>query len=382
MLSPLDESLFHQIPSTFDHVGTSDPRFFDRWWFAAYDPAGGGAIQLTLAVYSNMNVCDAGLVVVREGTQHNVRASRSLRPRFSTAVGPFRVEVLEPLRRLRLVAEPGDGRPVGVDLEWTATMAPEEERPHFHRVRGRITEEYQRYDQIGEVSGTVTFADGRRLEVARWWACRDHSWGVRQNAGIAEPVTGPTPPGGADGYCFSFLFFSTERLAGHVQIAERGMNREYLTGLIRDVDGGGRERRVVDAELDLDLQPGTRRFANATMALTLDDGSPLTLRSEALGPSIAMPGLGYSGGWNDGHGLGVWRGDEFLEHEVWDVRHPVDVIDASGAVIQPVHRIQPVRVTVTDTHRDPGDPGGPAVDRGTGSHTLLPTGRLPQHGLG
>jgi hypothetical protein len=379
VLSPLDESLFHQIPSTFDHVGTSDPRFFDRWWFAAYDPDGGGAIQLTLAVYNNMNVCDAGLVVIADGLQHNVRASRSLRPRFATEVGPFRVEVLEPLRRLRLVAEPGDGRPVGVDLEWRAVTDPEEERPHFHRVRGRITEEYQRYDQIGEVSGTVTFGDGRRLDVARWWACRDHSWGVRQNAGIPEPVTGPAPAAGADGFLFSFLFFSTGRLAGHVQIAERGERREYLTGLIRDVADGSHERRVVDATLALDLQPSTRRFASATMDLMLDDGSAMTVRSDALGPSIAMPGLGYSGGWNDGRGLGVWRGDEYLEHEVWDVRHPVDVIDVADAarpVTQPVHRIQPVRVTVARA------PDGGFDDEGTGSHTLLPNGRLPQYGLG
>ena len=38
MLTGLDDSLWHQIPSTFDHVGTSDPRFFDRYWFAVYEP--------------------------------------------------------------------------------------------------------------------------------------------------------------------------------------------------------------------------------------------------------------------------------------------------------------------------------------------------------
>ena len=40
MLTPLDDTLRHVLPTTFDHAGTSDPRFFDRYWFAVYDPAG------------------------------------------------------------------------------------------------------------------------------------------------------------------------------------------------------------------------------------------------------------------------------------------------------------------------------------------------------
>ena len=82
MLTPMDDTLWHTLPTTFDHVGTSDPRFFDRYWFAASDPAGGGTLQLTLGVYNNMNVVDAGFVAIRDGRQHNVRASRSLRTRI------------------------------------------------------------------------------------------------------------------------------------------------------------------------------------------------------------------------------------------------------------------------------------------------------------
>ena len=40
MLGPLDDTLWHQIAEPFEHVGTSDPRFFDRYWFAIYDPPG------------------------------------------------------------------------------------------------------------------------------------------------------------------------------------------------------------------------------------------------------------------------------------------------------------------------------------------------------
>jgi hypothetical protein len=371
VLTPLDDSLWHQIPSTFDHVGTSDPRFFDRYWFAVYEPSGVAALQFTLGVYNNMNVVDGGFVVVHDGRQHNLRVSRSLRPRFEAACGPMRVEVLEPLQRFRLSVEPG-GHSVHGELEWTGVLPVEEEKPHFSRLRGRVAEEYQRFDQIGECSGWLDI-DGTRVEVDRWWTCRDHSWGVRQNMGVPEPVTGPTPPPSEVGSLFAFLFFSTDRIAGHVQVMERGEHRVYLTGLIRDrATATPVDVHVRTANLSLDMFDGTRRFRRLNLDLELDDGQSLTLGCDALGPSIAMPGLGYSGGYDDGRGLGVWRGDEHVETDVWDVRHPSQVVRADGSIDEPVHRIQPVRVTAR---------GAAGTSTGTGSMTMIANGRLPQHGL-
>ena len=134
MLGPLDDTLWHQLPTTFDHVGTSDPRFFDRYWFAVTEPGGAASLQFTLGVYNNMDVVDGGFVVVHGARQRNLRVSRSLRPRFEPVCGPMRVEVVEPLRRFRLIAEPGD-HPVHGELEWVATLPPEEEHPHFRRAR-------------------------------------------------------------------------------------------------------------------------------------------------------------------------------------------------------------------------------------------------------
>ena len=88
---------------------------------------------------------------------------------------------------------------------------------------------------------------------------------------------------------------------------------------------------------------------------------------ETLGPSIAMPGLGYSGGWNDGRALGAWRGDEYREVDRWNVHHPVDVVREDGSIDQPVHRIQPVTIS--------------GAGSGTGSLTLIANGSLPQYGL-
>lgn len=361
MLTPLDDSLFHQLPTTFDHVGTSDPRFFDRYWFAAYDREGAGALQVTIGVYSNMDVVDAGAVLVRDGRQHNLRASRSLRPRFEPVCGPIGVEVVEPLRRFRISVAEGDHTFSGT-LDWTGTMAVEEERPHFDRIRGRVTEDYQRFDQIGSCSGRLR-VDGVEWPITDWWACRDHSWGIRPGMGVPEPVTGPAAHD-ARRFLFCFLFFSTPDLAGHVQIAERDGRRTYLTGLLRPVAGGA-DREVAGADLDVRMHEGTSRFTTVTLAAAMAGGGSVTIRAEAVGPSIAMPGLGYSGGFDDGRGLGVWRGTDHVEHEVWGVADPVDVVRADGSVDRPVHRIQPVAVTVEGTGS-----GAP----GTGSMTMLVRG--------
>ena len=78
MLTPLDDTLCHQLPTTFDHVWTSDPRWFDRYWFAIYSQEGNVAIQVTMGAYRNMNVLDGGAVMIVDNKQYNVRVSRSL----------------------------------------------------------------------------------------------------------------------------------------------------------------------------------------------------------------------------------------------------------------------------------------------------------------
>lgn len=371
MLTPADDTLWHQLPTTFDHVDTSDPRFYDRYWFAAYESSGQGALQLTLGAYNNMNVMDAGFVLVHGGRQHNLRVSRSLRPRFVPECGPVRVDVVRPLEAFELHVDAGPHAVHG-ELHWGARLPPEEEDIHFERLRGRVRQHYARFNQIGSLSGWLD-VEGERLDVDNWWACRDHSWGVRPRMGVPEPVTGPKTSLGERGYIMVFLFFSTPEIAGHVNIAERGDEREYATATLRDTRSGEPvDLDVKDVTFRLELFPGTRRFRTIHLDVSLGDGNVMQLECEALGPSIAMPGLGYSGGFRDGKGLGVWRGEEHAEFETWDVSHPADVVFEDGAVRRPWHRIQPVRVSVG---------GGDFDSSGTGSMTAVPSGHLPQYGL-
>ena len=365
MLTKLDDTLWHQLPTTFDHVWTSDPRFFDRYWFAIHSPDGRMAIQITMGAYRNMNVLDAGAVMIIDGKQYNLRVSRSLDGSAETECGPIRITAEKPLERFEIAIAAGTHDLSGL-IRWRCVEPAREENPHFNRLQGRTVEDYRRFDQIGLASGWMEIA-GRRVEIADWWSCRDHSWGVRRGMGVPEPVTGPKVALAEKGHVMSFLFFSTDSMSGHLLFMQRGADEPYTTGVVTE----RASEAVHVAEkiaLSVELHPGTRRFRVAQVRATFDDGKLLLLDVAARGASIAMQGLGYSGGYDDGRGLGAWRGVQHLESDVWDVSHPSRVVYPDGSQKEHWHRIQPVAIEA--------DVGGTA-SRGSGSMTLTIAGRPP-----
>ena len=367
MLTALDDTLWHQLPTTFDHVWTSDPRFFDRYWFAIYSGDGRVAIQITMGAYRNMNVLDAGAVMIVDGKQHNLRVSRSLNGSVETVCGPVRITPIEALKSFEIVIEPGAGSLHG-RLRWDCVEPAREEHPHYTRLQGRTVEDYRRFDQIGVANGYLE-VEGRRVEIDNWWSCRDHSWGVRRGMGIPEPVTGPKVPLSEKGHVMSFLFFSTTAMSGHLLFQGRGDDAPYTTGVVthRDTE---EYHDATNIAIEVELHEGTRRFRHASVVATFEGGKQLRLGVRAQGPSIAMQGLGYSGGSNDGRGLGTWRGENHLESDVWDVSHPSKIIYPDGTQKEHWHRIQPVAIEAVYAGE---------TSAGTGSMTLTIAGRLPEH---
>ena len=368
MLTALDDTLWHQLPTTFDHVWTSDPRWFDRYWFAVYSQDGRVAIQITMGAYRNMNVLDGGAVMIVDGRQYNLRVSRSLDGSVETVCGPLRIRPVEALKSFEIVIAPGEHGLHG-EIRWECVEPAHEEHPHYTRLQSRTVEDYRRFDQIGVASGWLEVEGGRRVEIDRWWSCRDHSWGVRRGMGVPEPVTGPKVTLAEKGHVMSFVFFSTDTMSGSLLFSGRGDDVPYTTGVVTD----RRTQEVHHAtkiELEVDLHEGTRRFRRAGVVVTFEGGRQLRLALEARGSSIAMQGLGYSGGYNDGRGLGAWRGENLLEHDIWDVSHPSKIVYPDGTQKEHWHRIQPVAI---DASLD-GE-----ASQGSGSMTLTIAGKLPGH---
>jgi hypothetical protein len=86
---------------------------------------------------------------------------------------------------------------------------------------------------------------------------------------------------------------------------------------------------VTDVETDLEFQEGGRRLRAGWFRLTDADGGERTYQVEDLG-WVYTQGGGYFGGFDDGLGQGVYRGDYHLEGEVWDVSHPTRIVDEKG----------------------------------------------------
>ena len=353
MLSALDETLMHQGPVTFDQALTSDHRFFDRMFLGGHC-AQNVKFIMGLAAYKNMNAVDGFLCVQKDGRQHNLRAARSFLPRLGEpAVGPLSVQVVEPLRALRVTLQPAAAYPHAADLTFTGLYPAYEETHHLRRVAGRLQEDYHRFDQIGRVDGWIDL-EGHRMAVADWFGVRDHSWGVRAGVGGYEPAT--TPTAGVDPSAFGLLFvwlaFRTAHLAGQLQRVENGAGDLLAQDghVFKTAAPGAPPVRVTHIEHAIDFIPGTRVFRTARLTVSLADGDRLHVEAQALLSPWCYKGAGYDSGFDDEMGLGFHRGER-VESDAYDVSHPEDVRLPDGRVIQPWHREQPVTLTVN------GEPG-------------------------
>ncbi len=102
MLTKADDYPVHQLPEPIATSGT-DRNFYDRYFFNGYTLDGRVFFAAALGVYPHLNVMDAAFSVIVDGVQHNLRASRLLNmERMDTTVGPISIEVIEPLRQLRI----------------------------------------------------------------------------------------------------------------------------------------------------------------------------------------------------------------------------------------------------------------------------------------
>lgn len=324
MISGQDDLFGHQLPTTFDHVASSDPAWVERYWYSGVQvPQGRRVLDVGLGWYPNRNVMDGFAGVSCDGVQTNFRASRRLRGNpLSTAVGPLEIQVVEGLRRHRLQLHPNESG-LAFDLIFDATTRPHEEEPHFRRRDGRVVEDMVRMGQFGRYSGWLEH-DGHRIEVTPqdWWAQRDHSWGIR--AGLQTDETRPPlttyPP---FLYVWGQLQFADCGL--HLYVQERAPGRTfYLSGeLVARLDEPARRRSRVTAfsqEIVWADDALGQTLGSAQFEITLEDGSWHRLDIDALPARYFMKGGLYGG--LDGIAQGDDLGPLHLAHERWRLDDP------------------------------------------------------------
>lgn len=296
MLTKGDDYPLHQTPEPVAYAGT-DRNFYDRYFFNGYSGDGSLFFAAAMGLYPQLDIIDASFCLLIDGVQHNIRASRRLgSERLDLAVGPVRIEIVEPLRQLRLTVSDNDS-PVTADIVFTARHAPIEE-PRFTRRNGpRMFMDYTRMTQSGSWSGTIR-CDGRdhALSGGTHFGTRDRSWGIRP---VGAPESQPPPAGSLPQF---YWLWAPLNFPGHATFFHTN----------DDAEGAGWNRRaVVDAlengATDYDQTPYEVRYAGETrrvesLLVSLTPDGEATLRIEPVGPDFHMSGLGYTHPvW--GHGM-------------------------------------------------------------------------------
>ncbi len=319
MLSPQDDLIGHQLPTTFDQIDNSDPAWMERLWYTGHPAPGGEAIfDIGLGYHPNRNVMDAFAGVAVAGRQWNFRASRQLRPDpLNTAVGPLTIRVIEGLRRHSLSLGQNDSG-IRFEIEFHATMNPHEEKAHQRRRDGRITENMARAQQLGRYTGWLEFA-GKRVDVDSWLGQRDHSWGIRAEMRTDETTPPLTfyPP---FFYCWTTAQFKNRGL--HIFFKERAPGEKiYLSG--EEVFPIGTKAFARSQLTDVrhaaqwHADPHGQAMAGATFQLRFADGTERPIEIRVLPTRYYLKGGLYGGleGWFHGDD----RGKLFLAHDEWNL---------------------------------------------------------------
>ncbi len=325
MLLGIDEYPFHQSARPFSWVGTSDTQWNDGHYVCLSDWAGQVSLASNVRLYANNDVLDGFICLRHDGRQYNIRLSRRLRPDLEhLGVGPLRLEIIEPMKVVRLVLEPND---IGIELDviCRTTTLPYLDPVETTRADGLLMSERSTYEVTGRCEGWVSVLGNRfELDPARDCFFRNHSWGVHAGRGGPRTYSAPRPRHRVPGVRQWVLFNLPDH--GGFFFEDPSGRKASGKGAILYPD---RSVPVTSVEHELSLYEGGRRLRGGWFRLTDADAIVRTYQIEDLG-WVYCQGGGYFGGFDDRLGQGVYRGDFHQEGEVWDVRDPTRIVDAVG----------------------------------------------------
>ena len=324
MLTGLDEHPLHQIAHSFAGVAGSDPQWNDGHYVCICDRDGQVCLTSNVRLYQNNDVLDGFVCLRHDGRQHNIRLSRRLRPDIDHyGVGPLPIEIVDPMRTLRFVLDRNEFG-IACDVLCRSTVLPYEDPVEVTRIDGRLLSERATYELVGTSEGWVEVGR-RRHELTASDASffRNHSWG--NQAGRGGPRYGaPRPPRRVPGVRQWVLFHLGDH--GGFYFLDPSGRAASGKGAILLPD---RAVPVVALDHDLEFYEGGRRVRSGCFRLTDAEGVERDYSFTDLG-WVYCQGGGYFGGFDDGLGQGVYRGDFHVEGEVWDVTHPTQIVDEAG----------------------------------------------------
>ncbi|MFD9376028.1 hypothetical protein ACFWBH_10915 [Streptomyces sp. NPDC059999] len=321
---PLDEYPIHQAPLSMKHLVSGDRNAYDRCIFHVFDHAGRAVLILGLGVYPNAGVIDA-YATLRIGDELlAVRASDALGDdRMNLSVGPLRITVDEPLKRIGLHcdADPDDPEGLSYDITWTAEFPAVWEPHHVQRRGDRLMLEGRRFVQAGNVTGTIRVkGEELALTPGAWTGTRDRSWGVRpipgEDGGRAAEEHRP------EGFHWLWIPVRFEDRFLMVVVQEDADGHRTLNEAVQ-VFPEGDDRHDVQLgwpHTDIRYRSGSRHPESAVVHLTDPTRKPLELGVRVLNSSPLAVGAGYPPAADWQHG--TWQGRAWTDRRAYDLSDP------------------------------------------------------------
>ena len=363
MITAADDYPLHQTSRPFRDPGV-DRNLYDRFFFCGYPVSGDDAGEVYFAIafgqYVGRNVMDGAFSIVADGVQHNVRGSRLLgNDRLDLQAGPVSIEILEPMRRLRVTIDAPEAG-IRADLTFHA-RGPAFEEPHYQWSPGHATVmDITRLTQNGSWTGVIVVGDRTfAVDPASWRGTRDRSWGIRAS-GNREPNVAPDGPGPQFYWLWAPLNFDDLNVLFDVNETADG-KAWHASSLVASADPGAVPSEGTHT-YGIGWRPGTRHADSFRVDLTLRDRTiGIQLRSRL---TFYMQGIGY------GHptwGHGMYIGPDERTHDSF-VTADVDESDLGYQHVQ----------ILSDAVRDDGAAGmgilemllvGPHAPSGFGGFT-------------
>ena len=314
MLNKLDDFPIHQTAEPIAHPASSDRNVYDRTWYNGYAADGSYYFAIGMSLFPHRGILDCALSVVeRNGRQHSFFGSRRAPlERTEMQVGPFRMEVLEPLRRARVTLDDNDSG-IRCELTFSARTAAIEEERQTTWTGTRRTMDTTRFLQFGRWTGRIGHPDGELdLSAGQCHATKDRSWGTRDTAGEPDSGGAPMPSGGV---CFIWAPLIWDDHVSHAVCIEdehgRPLINEAIVAPLHESEaavpevGDSRYERLDRMRQRVSYHPGTRLAQSAEIDLIdIQD----RVRTISLEPMLRfqMKGLGY---FHPEWGQGFWKGE-------------------------------------------------------------------------
>jgi hypothetical protein len=346
MLTKFDDFCIHQTSNPVAQPSQSDRNFYDRYWFNGFDKKGEFFFEIGFGVYPNRFVMDGHFSVVMDGKQYAFHASRRApEDRSETVVGPLKIEVLEPMKMIRVVLEENETG-ICCDMTFSGRTSATLEPKNLLAEGVHVIMDTSRFAQLGFWQGYFSI-DGKRTELHKSEVpgVRDKSWGVRP---VGEPQ------GGAPG------LLNQEPGVYWVWCPIHFDNFCTQFGTFQDHDGNARQVSackvpVYDSVVDIPVgvepghvemdkamhriqwKKGTRHAASAELELH-SKNEVMKIQIEPL-LQFQMLGIGYQ---HPEWGHGVWKGDNVFAREEW-VLDELDPLDYKH-----IHVHQVIKATMGD----------------------------------